>query len=73
MKIYTKDKHIIHDKPWVNTNELMGSCVYRAEDGPTCIIIQALDEDMRKSHITWLLNMDVKVNSKVLFFPLCEP
>ncbi|XP_056286229.1 steroidogenic acute regulatory protein, mitochondrial [Pseudoliparis swirei] len=32
----------------------------RAEDGPTCIIIQALDEDMGKSHFTWLLNMDVK-------------
>ncbi|XP_076616463.1 steroidogenic acute regulatory protein, mitochondrial [Chaetodon auriga] len=32
----------------------------RAEDGPTCIIIQALDEDRRKSHLTWLLNMDVK-------------
>ncbi|XP_070707588.1 steroidogenic acute regulatory protein, mitochondrial [Pempheris klunzingeri] len=32
----------------------------RAEDGPTCIIIQALDEDTRKSHFTWLLNMDVK-------------
>ncbi|XP_044034022.1 steroidogenic acute regulatory protein, mitochondrial [Siniperca chuatsi] len=32
----------------------------RAEDGPTCIIIQALDEDTRKSRFTWLLNMDVK-------------
>nr|AYN77822.1 steroidogenic acute regulatory protein 2 [Scatophagus argus] len=30
----------------------------RAEDGPTCIIIQALDT--RKSRFTWLLNMDVK-------------
>ncbi|XP_027145487.1 steroidogenic acute regulatory protein, mitochondrial isoform X1 [Larimichthys crocea] len=32
----------------------------RAEDGPTCIVIQALDEDRRKSRFTWLLNMDVK-------------
>ncbi|XP_054454364.1 steroidogenic acute regulatory protein, mitochondrial [Anoplopoma fimbria] len=32
----------------------------RAEDGPTCIIIQALEEDIGKSHFTWLLNMDVK-------------
>lgn len=32
----------------------------RAEDGPTCIIIQAMEEDTRKSHFTWLLNMDVK-------------
>nr|XP_020481802.1 steroidogenic acute regulatory protein, mitochondrial-like [Labrus bergylta]XP_020481803.1 steroidogenic acute regulatory protein, mitochondrial-like [Labrus bergylta] len=32
----------------------------RAEDGPTCIIIQALDKDTRKSRFTWLLNMDVK-------------
>ncbi|XP_040885107.1 steroidogenic acute regulatory protein [Toxotes jaculatrix] len=32
----------------------------RAEDGPTCIIIQALDGDTRKSRFTWLLNMDVK-------------
>uniref|UniRef100_A0A4W6ETD5 START domain-containing protein 1 n=1 Tax=Lates calcarifer TaxID=8187 RepID=A0A4W6ETD5_LATCA len=32
----------------------------RAEDGPTCIIIQALDGDRRRSHFTWLLNMDVK-------------
>ncbi|KAM9426602.1 steroidogenic acute regulatory protein, mitochondrial [Pholidichthys leucotaenia] len=32
----------------------------RAEDGPTCIIIQALEEDTTKSHFTWLLNMDVK-------------
>ncbi|XP_026207540.1 steroidogenic acute regulatory protein, mitochondrial [Anabas testudineus] len=32
----------------------------RAEDGPTCIIIQALDEDPRKSRFTWLLNMDAK-------------
>lgn len=42
--------------------------VYRAEDGPTCIIIQALDEDPRKSRFTWLLNMDAKVNSCVLIF-----
>uniref|UniRef100_A0A3P9LXU6 START domain-containing protein 1 n=1 Tax=Oryzias latipes TaxID=8090 RepID=A0A3P9LXU6_ORYLA len=32
----------------------------RAEDGPTCIVLQALDEDETKSHFTWLLNMDVK-------------
>ncbi|XP_034564329.1 steroidogenic acute regulatory protein, mitochondrial [Notolabrus celidotus] len=32
----------------------------RAEDGPTCIVIQALDSDRRKSRFTWLLNMDVK-------------
>uniref|UniRef100_A0A8C9XVZ5 START domain-containing protein 1 n=1 Tax=Sander lucioperca TaxID=283035 RepID=A0A8C9XVZ5_SANLU len=30
------------------------------EDGPTCIIIQALDEDTGKSRFTWLLNIDVK-------------
>uniref|UniRef100_A0A3B4YSK3 START domain-containing protein 1 n=1 Tax=Seriola lalandi dorsalis TaxID=1841481 RepID=A0A3B4YSK3_SERLL len=30
------------------------------EDGPGCIIIQALDGDTRRSHFTWLLNMDVK-------------
>ncbi|KAK2820491.1 hypothetical protein Q5P01_023450 [Channa striata] len=32
----------------------------RAEDGPTCIIIQTLDTDARRSRFTWLLNMDVK-------------
>ncbi|XP_058476251.1 steroidogenic acute regulatory protein, mitochondrial [Solea solea] len=32
----------------------------RAEDGPTCIIIQALNGDKRKCHFTWLLNMDIK-------------
>ncbi|XP_073346190.1 steroidogenic acute regulatory protein, mitochondrial [Pagrus major] len=32
----------------------------RAEDGPTCIVIQPLDEDTSKSRFTWLLNMDVK-------------
>ncbi|XP_068161443.1 steroidogenic acute regulatory protein, mitochondrial [Antennarius striatus] len=32
----------------------------RAEDGPTCIVIQALQEDASKSSFTWLLNMDVK-------------
>ncbi|XP_005736482.1 steroidogenic acute regulatory protein, mitochondrial [Pundamilia nyererei] len=32
----------------------------RAEHGPTCIIIQALDEDSTKSRFTWLLNMEVK-------------
>ncbi|XP_078135576.1 steroidogenic acute regulatory protein, mitochondrial [Sander vitreus] len=32
----------------------------RAEDGPTCIIIQALDENTGKSRFTWLLNVDVK-------------
>ncbi|XP_068611042.1 steroidogenic acute regulatory protein, mitochondrial [Brachionichthys hirsutus] len=32
----------------------------RAEDGPTCIVIQALEEDATKSRFTWLLNMDVK-------------
>uniref|UniRef100_A0A3P8TVQ4 START domain-containing protein 1 n=1 Tax=Amphiprion percula TaxID=161767 RepID=A0A3P8TVQ4_AMPPE len=32
----------------------------RAEDGPTCIIIRALDEDSTKSRFTWLLNIDVK-------------
>ncbi|KAM9837920.1 steroidogenic acute regulatory protein, mitochondrial [Aulostomus maculatus] len=30
----------------------------RAEDGPTCIIIESLDS--RRSRFTWLLNMDVK-------------
>ncbi|KAL2078585.1 hypothetical protein ACEWY4_026270 [Coilia grayii] len=32
----------------------------RAEDGPTCIILEASDSDNRKSRLTWLLNMDVK-------------
>ncbi|KAM3868693.1 steroidogenic acute regulatory protein, mitochondrial-like [Diretmus argenteus] len=32
----------------------------RAEDGPTCIIIEALADDARRSRFTWLLNMDVK-------------
>ncbi|XP_054898654.1 steroidogenic acute regulatory protein, mitochondrial [Poeciliopsis prolifica] len=32
----------------------------RAEDGPTCIVIKALDGDSTKSSFTWLLNMDVK-------------
>uniref|UniRef100_A0A672YUJ7 START domain-containing protein 1 n=1 Tax=Sphaeramia orbicularis TaxID=375764 RepID=A0A672YUJ7_9TELE len=32
----------------------------QAEDGPTCIIIEALDEDSSRSRFTWLLNMDVK-------------
>ncbi|XP_028989262.1 steroidogenic acute regulatory protein, mitochondrial [Betta splendens] len=32
----------------------------RAENGPTCIIIQAVDDDPRKSRVTWLLNMDLK-------------
>uniref|UniRef100_A0A3B5LBR8 START domain-containing protein 1 n=1 Tax=Xiphophorus couchianus TaxID=32473 RepID=A0A3B5LBR8_9TELE len=32
----------------------------RAEDGPTCIVIKALDEDSTKSSFTWLLKMDVK-------------
>lgn len=35
-------------------------CVIRAEDGPTCILIRALGAG--KTHFTWLLNMDVKVN-----------
>lgn len=34
--------------------------LHRAEDGPSCILIQALGA--RKTHFTWLLNMDVKVN-----------
>ncbi|XP_041830543.1 steroidogenic acute regulatory protein, mitochondrial [Melanotaenia boesemani] len=32
----------------------------RAEDGPTCIVIKALEMDTTKSSFTWLLNMDVK-------------
>ncbi|XP_071318047.1 steroidogenic acute regulatory protein, mitochondrial [Trachinotus anak] len=32
----------------------------RAEDGPGCIVIQAVDGDTRRSRFTWLLNMDVK-------------
>uniref|UniRef100_A0AAQ4RUQ1 START domain-containing protein 1 n=1 Tax=Gasterosteus aculeatus aculeatus TaxID=481459 RepID=A0AAQ4RUQ1_GASAC len=32
----------------------------QAEDGPTCIVIQALADDIGKSRFTWLLNMDVK-------------
>uniref|UniRef100_A0A672I8Y3 START domain-containing protein 1 n=1 Tax=Salarias fasciatus TaxID=181472 RepID=A0A672I8Y3_SALFA len=32
----------------------------RAKDGPTCIVMQALDENTTKTHFTWLLNMDVK-------------
>uniref|UniRef100_A0AAZ3QUN3 START domain-containing protein 1 n=1 Tax=Oncorhynchus tshawytscha TaxID=74940 RepID=A0AAZ3QUN3_ONCTS len=34
----------------------------RAEDGPTCIIIEPLADDTGRSHFTWLLNMDVKVD-----------
>uniref|UniRef100_A0AAZ3SPA1 START domain-containing protein 1 n=1 Tax=Oncorhynchus tshawytscha TaxID=74940 RepID=A0AAZ3SPA1_ONCTS len=33
----------------------------RAEDGPTCIIIEPLADDTGRSHFTWLLNMDVKI------------
>lgn len=33
--------------------------LHRAEDGPSCILIQALGA--RRTHFTWLLNMDVKV------------
>ncbi|XP_063077535.1 uncharacterized protein star2 [Engraulis encrasicolus] len=32
----------------------------RAEDGPTCIILEPSDNDTRKSRMIWLLNMDVK-------------
>ncbi|KAI5103651.1 steroidogenic acute regulatory protein, mitochondrial-like, partial [Silurus meridionalis] len=32
----------------------------RAEDGPTCIIIQAVPDCTGRSKLTWLLNMDVK-------------
>ncbi|XP_041939381.1 steroidogenic acute regulatory protein, mitochondrial [Alosa sapidissima] len=32
----------------------------RAEDGPTCIILEAADSGRDRSRITWLLNMDVK-------------
>ncbi|KAM9832030.1 steroidogenic acute regulatory protein, mitochondrial [Neosynchiropus ocellatus] len=32
----------------------------RAEDGPTCIVIQPLRGDSRRSRFTWLLNMDLK-------------
>ncbi|XP_028331149.1 steroidogenic acute regulatory protein, mitochondrial [Gouania willdenowi] len=32
----------------------------RAEDGPTCIIIKALNDNGTRTHFTWLLNMDVK-------------
>lgn len=32
----------------------------RAEDGPTCIVIEPLDECSTRSKVTWLLNMDVK-------------
>lgn len=51
-----------------NTSDV---CVYRAEDGPTCIIIQPVDGDKKKSRVTWLLNMDVKVNIYWLHFPFC--
>lgn len=47
-------------------------CADRAEDGPTCIVIRPLDEDTRKSHFTWLLNMDVKVNPYALCSPSCR-
>ncbi|XP_056153461.1 steroidogenic acute regulatory protein [Lampris incognitus] len=32
----------------------------RAKDGPTCLIIEAQEEDCSRSRFTWLLNMDVK-------------
>ncbi|XP_073775072.1 steroidogenic acute regulatory protein, mitochondrial isoform X4 [Danio rerio] len=32
----------------------------RAEDGPTCIILQPLQDAPHRSRFTWLLNMDVK-------------
>ncbi|KPP77095.1 hypothetical protein Z043_103512 [Scleropages formosus] len=32
----------------------------RAQDGPTCIIIQPTGDDTGRSRFTWLLNMDLK-------------
>ncbi|XP_072312908.1 steroidogenic acute regulatory protein, mitochondrial [Eucyclogobius newberryi] len=32
----------------------------RAEDGPTCIVIEPADDSPSRSKFTWLLNMDVK-------------
>ncbi|XP_039507514.1 steroidogenic acute regulatory protein, mitochondrial isoform X2 [Pimephales promelas] len=32
----------------------------RAEDGPTCIILQPLQDHPERTHFIWLLNMDVK-------------
>ncbi|KAK1166468.1 steroidogenic acute regulatory protein, mitochondrial-like, partial [Acipenser oxyrinchus oxyrinchus] len=32
----------------------------RAQDGPTCIILEPLEDDKNRSRFTWLLNMDLK-------------
>lgn len=43
--------------------------VFRAEDGPTCIILHPLQDRPDRSRFIWLLNMDVKVqNMHVLWF-----
>ncbi|XP_051523929.1 steroidogenic acute regulatory protein, mitochondrial-like [Myxocyprinus asiaticus] len=39
----------------------------RAEDGPTCIILQPLHGHPGKSHFIWLLNMDVKDSQQSLW------
>ena len=62
---------VIQNKPHFNTVALLCLLYNRAEDGPTCIIIEALDKDSRRSRFTWLLNMDVKVNLRLLYFPFC--
>ncbi len=49
-----------------NINKFITLYVCRAEDGPTCIVIQALGEDTRKSRFTWLVNVDLKVNLLVI-------
>ncbi|XP_016141033.1 steroidogenic acute regulatory protein, mitochondrial-like [Sinocyclocheilus grahami] len=36
------------------------SCTHVAEDGPTCIILQPLQDRPDRSRFIWLLNMDVK-------------
>lgn len=34
---------------------------YRAENGPTCIVMKPCAEDPNKTKFTWLLNIDLKV------------
>ncbi|KAJ8013571.1 hypothetical protein DPEC_G00031150 [Dallia pectoralis] len=55
----TKALDILEDQNGWKT-ELTEKGFVRAEDGPTCIVIEPLADHVGRSRFTWLLNMDVK-------------
>lgn len=61
-------------KCWLHCQCVLIIALFRAENGPTCIVMKPCGDDPNKTKFTWLLSIDLKVllNAVCVCFPLFE-